>query len=231
MNTAVTATGMNVKAKAESGIVISNNNRQTWAASADAVVSSASELLPASTSNFTKWYHSTSPDANDANAHQTATGAYSEVSNSGTTLYYSENVFFIKSATANALTANLYVKSVTVTGADATHYLDKSLRVGVKMSTSDTIMIFAPVDGATLSYYCNGATSVTAIDSSSSATTPVNTNTGVTSIPASDNGLSATIYVWFEGEDAACISNNVTVLLDTITVSVQFTTEAPAANP
>ena len=229
MNTAVTATGMQVKAQAESGIVISNANQETWNASASAKDTAVAELLPTSTSNFTKWYHSTSADAKDANAHQTATGAYTEVSN-GTSKYYSENVFYIKSATANALVKTLYIKSVTVTGADATHYLDKTLRVGIKMSTSETIMIFAPVSGATLTYYCNGSTSVSAIDSSSSATTAINTNTGVTSIPASDNGLKATVYVWFEGEDAACISDNVTSTLDTITVTVQFTTDVPTTD-
>ena len=53
MNTQVTATGMNVKAKAEGGIVISNQNTSAskWTASATAANAALTELIPTSTLN------------------------------------------------------------------------------------------------------------------------------------------------------------------------------------
>ena len=71
MNTAVTATGMQVQAKAESGIVITNEAVDKWTASSKTTTSKR-ELLPTSTANFTTWYHASSDDANDAKASQAA---------------------------------------------------------------------------------------------------------------------------------------------------------------
>lgn len=223
MNNQVTATGMKVVAKAESGIVISNADTANWTDTASAKDTAVAEILATSTADLAAWYHSTSTNANDANAGQAA-DKYESVSNGETAKYYSENVFYIRSATKNAITdTNLKVKSVTVTGVSGSENLDKAIRVGIKLNDQD-VLIFAPVAGATLSYKVDGTISVTAIDSSASGTTAINTVTGITEIPASDTGLTAKIFVWYEGEDAACISNNVTDSLDNLEVSVVFTT-------
>ena len=68
MNTQVTATGMQVKATAEDGILISNSAKSDWTNSATATVTTA-VLVPTSTAGTKTpaWTHNTSPDADDAN--------------------------------------------------------------------------------------------------------------------------------------------------------------------
>lgn len=225
MNTAVTATGMNVTAQAESGIVISNSTKSAWNASA-ATTTGSLNLLPTSTSNGATWYHNSSDDADIATGAEHV-GTYTTVTNEGSDKYYSENKFYIKSATTSSLTKDLYIKQVTITPPNAATSadLDKSLRVLVKIG--DSTNIYAPTSASTLTYTVNGATSVTALDASSVNDTKV---TGITSIPASTGTpIEATVYVYFEGEDANCKSNNVKATLDTMSVSVQFEAKDPVA--
>ena len=68
----VTANNMNVKARAEQGIVISNETVDEWKESADASYPTAVALNPTSTADFSTWYHNSSDDANDAKAGQAA---------------------------------------------------------------------------------------------------------------------------------------------------------------
>ena len=75
MNNFVTATSMNIKAKAENGIVISNNTGSPvkWADEAEAAHSAAVAVYPTSTATGATWAHSASNDADDA----TSNGKYS----------------------------------------------------------------------------------------------------------------------------------------------------------
>lgn len=66
MNTKVTAQGMNVQAKAEVGLVISNASDGTFASTADSTISSTTQLRPASTADGVVWFHTNSDALNSA---------------------------------------------------------------------------------------------------------------------------------------------------------------------
>ncbi len=76
MNTQVTATGMQVKAVAEDGILIKNeldaDSATNWLVSTNASYGSLVTLAPTSTATTTAWYHNSSDDQNTAKAGQLA---------------------------------------------------------------------------------------------------------------------------------------------------------------
>lgn len=244
MNTQVTATGMQVKAAAEGGIVITNSTKGTWSAEAAAHVTTAS-LFPASRDNTTgeglKWYHNKSKNADDAAAGQesstyetlstklsaTTEGVGYVDSNSnnqydaGTdAAYFLMNTFTIKSSGDTLTNTPLYINKVDVKSSDNLLNIDKALRVAIVVDS--TTYIYAPVDGATTTYKVAGSSSDTTALTSA---TGKNKATSVTTIPNTDSGIPVSIYVYFEGEDAACKSTNISgITIDTLTVSVQFGT-------
>lgn len=69
MNTQVTATGMQVKAVAEDGLLIHNeltaDEAAYWKASVQASYAGEAELVPASSSDMTNWFHNKSNDPNN----------------------------------------------------------------------------------------------------------------------------------------------------------------------
>lgn len=83
MNTQVTATGMQVKAVAEEGLLIKNeldaDTAANWKVSTNASYGSLVALAPTSTADVTAWYHNKSDDQNDAKANQ-ATNTYEVLS-------------------------------------------------------------------------------------------------------------------------------------------------------
>ena len=76
MNTQVTATGMQVKAVAEDGLLIKNeldtDAVANWKASTTASYATLVELAPTSTADVVDWYHNKSDNQNDAKADQPA---------------------------------------------------------------------------------------------------------------------------------------------------------------
>ncbi|MBR6337161.1 MAG: hypothetical protein IKR76_05450, partial [Ruminococcus sp.] len=244
MNTEVSVDGMSVKAMAEKGIIIRNETTDTWAAAVSATYAGTNAaLLPTSTADVTAWYYNTSDDFDDAEADQDSgytelnltdgdspDGVYSADGKD----YYLKNIFYIKSsgeAVAAADGKELYITNVNVTGSSSSPALDKSLRVAIKVG--DTVKIFAPFDGATASYNVQGTTSgavaVTAIPVGDSGA--VNVATGVTAIPSADTAsvddcVKAEVYMYFEGEDAACKSSNIKTTLDTLSLSAKFELKA-----
>ena len=76
MNTQVTATGMQVKAVAEDGLLIKNeldtDTASNWKVSTNASYGGLVDLAPTSTADVTAWYHNKSDDQNDAKAGQLA---------------------------------------------------------------------------------------------------------------------------------------------------------------
>lgn len=245
MNTQVTATGMQIQAKSEAGIVISNESGVNWTASATASHNQVAYLVPTSTSDVTVWYHNKSDDQNDAKANQ-ATATYSTVSSdskwanangvyfidtdedgavdSNESAYYLLNKFYIKSSAEALTSTTLKINSVVATGASTSADLDASLRVAIKIGNQ--VYIYAPVTGATTSYTVAGTTAVTATASTGNGI--VNTNTTVTTIPDNTatiaNAVEAEIYLYFEGEDSQCKSANIMATLDTLQVTVVFGT-------
>ena len=249
MNTQVTATGMQVKAVAEGGIVISNSAKTGWTSEATAQITAAN-LFPTSNAKtpgtLTTWYHNKSDDANDAKAGQAADTyetlaiALSDSTNNegvgyvdknndsaftaGTdSAYFLMDKFFIKSSGDALTSTTLYINKVEVTSSASLLAIDNSLRVCVVVDS--TAYLFAPVSvgaGPTLTYKVKGS----ATDTVALAGTTKNTATGVTTIANTDaDAVPVQIYVYYEGEDASCKSTNISgITVDTITVSVQFGT-------
>ena len=172
MNTTVTATGMQVKATAEDGILISNADKTSWTNTATAKVTTAI-LVPTSTAGTSTpaWVHATSTNADDAQATQAA-AKYTDLSIKWTNTTYGEGFVDIDGGTANTKDANeksyvllnefyikssgdalalgadktykdLYINDVTVTSAGSWLAIDNSLRVLVVVGTS--AYIYAPV--------------------------------------------------------------------------------------
>lgn len=237
MNTNVTATGMTVTAKAEGGIVIANAAGDDWSNSASASTASAT-LYPTSTKDVTTWYHNKSTNANDAQASQAA-GTYEtlKLTKSATeygigyvedgtpgygeteAAYYLLNKFTVKSSAENLTGIKFYINSVTVTGMNTSAALDASLRVAIKIVGDSTTYIYAPVAGATKTYKVGGSeqTEITV------KTNEKNVETSINAI--STNGVGVEVYAYFEGEDAACKSTNVSgVTLDNLAITVKFGT-------
>ena len=159
--------------------------------------------------------------------------------------YYVKYTYYLKSSKSDvALTvANLQaqVKAVKTDGSED-KALDNALRVGVKYGSS-SMKIFAPVKnavaspngsattGPTTSYKVtddeNGSagTTVEPIVASASGefTAYTQINTSDETIPAvGSNGEPVYVYVWFEGEDANCMSDNITAALAAYDITVNF---------
>ena len=259
MNTQVTATGMQVKAVAEDGLLIINeldaDATANWKVSTTASYGGLVALTPTSTADATAWYHNKSDAPTTAKAGQAAATYEALSSNanwkrdegdSKTGVYYIDtdtdntkdavekayvllNKFWIKSSgdaislgSGNTYQA-LYVNNVTVTGASASAALDASLRIAVKVGTQ--LFIYAPVASATASYNVAGSTTATTAIVVP-ANTIVNTATSQTTIPAIGTAKASTIpveiYIYFEGEDENCKSENIVATLDTLNVAVTF---------
>ena len=252
MNTKVTATGMQVKAVAEDGILISNSDKATWSNSATAKVTSAS-LVPTSTAGGTApaWAHNTSTNADEAQANQDA-ASYEDLSLKWTNTTFGEGFVDIAGGTANSKDDNeksyvllnefyikssgnvlalgadktykdLYINDVTVEG--AANKIDNSLRVLVVVGS--TAYIYAPViDQAsgttTMSYKFKNTTAVTALNATTAAGYDKTTST--TSIGnTNDSAVKAQVYIYFEGEDANCKSTNIAGIDTTnLSVSINF---------
>lgn len=233
MNTTVTAQGMHMTAKAEEGLVISNAAAGTYDVNASSVKTTVANLKPGSSANLADWYHSSSTDPNTANTQQTYDAGAAWVSNDSDANYVVHDFYIRSSAAADLTVGSLDVTGVTATvnSGAAAQNLSKSLRVGIlidgdKTSNTQNVYIYAPVSGYTSSYTVAQATG--AYNASARTTvTPLSGNTPsnstITTIPDSaDNGLHVEVFVWFEGEDANCISNNIAATLEQLDVSVTF---------
>lgn len=252
MNTQVIATGMQVQATAEDGILIANVDKGSWTNSANAKVTTA-VLVPTSTAGTTSpaWAHNTSTNADEAQSNQAASSyedlaivwsnsTYGEgfvdiaggTANSKDTnekSYVLLNEFYIKSS-GNVITlgsgqtyADLYINDVTVTGASLK--IDNALRVLVVVGNA--AYIYAPViDQAsgttTLTYKFKNTNDVTALDATAAA--GFDKTTGTTSIGNTDaTAVLAKVYIYFEGEDANCKSTNISgITTNALSVEVKF---------
>ncbi|ADU22760.1 hypothetical protein [Ruminococcus albus] len=127
------------------------------------------------------------------------------------------------------------------------HDLDKTLRVAV-LPTGGSALTFAPVAGADSSYFIASAydTSTKAVTSAAAslatgtagldltgtsavstwtATTASNTTDGLSlaTLPATtSDGAKIDVYIWFEGEDSNCNTDNIYSDLDELTVEIVF---------
>ena len=250
MSKEVTVTGMQMKAKATDGLVISGDNKTTWITDWDVAMNAGVELYPTSTDGTTTptWVYAESDNFDDADKEQDS-GDYTALSFTykRDTLgdpanLFSENDeglghvanpdrdyvlvknFYIKSTGEADWTKDLYINDVTatVTGSE-TEALDKALRV---------LVIVTPPSGygtasATVYAPIEGYDS-TAKGKGTTTLTLVpsgsETKTGTTKIGITDEtAVKVQMYMYYEGEDANCKSSNVSgKSVDTLKVSAEF---------
>jgi hypothetical protein len=159
--------------------------------------------------------------------------------------FYVKYTYYLKSSkSGSSLTVNnlqAQVKAVKTDGSED-KALDNALRVGVKYGNTG-MKIFAPVKNAVASPNGTATTgpstsySVTNDAKGSAGTTvePVvasatgeftaytQINTSAETIPAvTENGAPVYVYVWFEGEDINCMSDNITAALAAYDITVNF---------
>lgn len=215
-NNSVTATGMTVTAQAEAGIVISNSTKTSYGTTAATAQATDKKLIPVSTADGSTWYHATSSLFDDADASQAST-KYTNAGSDGTD--YVKNTFYIKSASDTAYAGNLEITKVEAVSG-GTQELSKALRVGVMVGSN--FYIYAPVTGYTATYKVGDGTS--GISVSPKASTTATVDTSVISFPANTaDGLQVDVYMWYEGEDAACKSSNIVSSLEANNVTITFT--------
>ncbi|MBE6864929.1 MAG: hypothetical protein E7495_10295 [Ruminococcus flavefaciens] len=154
----------------------------------------------------------------------------------GEDAYYVKYTYYLKASNTGGISSmglangaqNLSIKDVTVSGSSGSVNLDKSLRVGVAINSK--FYIFAPNYTGTgadvpADYYVYNGTSTTGTNIKIA---PLAANgvayTDVSSLPGVDTSspIQADVYLWYEGEDVNCKSENVTTSLDTLTVGLKF---------
>lgn len=247
----VTATGMDVKVKAETGLSISYDN-EAWGTTATAGMTEAKALFPTSTYDLIDWYHASAINEAAATAvDSTRKDITDQVFNTvdgkqvfKDNTYVVMKEFKIRSAAQDALSKGLYVSDITVTG--ATKQMSTALRVGVKYvptSGDPTYHIYGPVkigEGGSGNIATNNYTVYkdTTTKSGETVTQDVagvvtfpdyGTGTGKSDLIASDatvpytNPLVVQIYIWFEGEDANLHTNIFNA--EDLSITVSFTSD------
>ena len=231
MNKTVTASGMKVQARAEGGIQIKRTASTAANPWSSAAVSEASltALLPTSTADAAtgSWKHAEGKSESEGEAvggYQTlnitnVAPAATAVGNGhvDTNYYYVYDNYTVASDANSGDYTNLYVSSITY--GTPSNNLSKALRVLIK--SGSTVLVCAPVSGATTSYKVGGTIDVTAITTFSSTTSTIVAG------PASTADIS--VYIYFEGEDENLITNNIPETFDNLEISVEFKAEKVAA--
>ena len=242
-NNLVNVSGMNIQAEVENGIVIANQDHDPktdadWLTTVTATYGGAgATYVPTSTNTLTAWYHGLSDQANNGQSNvnydtfgtPTVTNgvATATTSNHFTTAknIYLVNEFYIQASAKVAIpNQDLFIEQIEISGVSGSAELDKSIRVGL-MIDGTMKGIYAPVSGATLSHKVNGVgPSTVAIDVS--AANDKNKVLEDVSIPAytaaGTSALACKVFVYFEGEDVAHKSANITNSLDTLALSLKF---------
>ena len=147
--------------------------------------------------------------------------------------YYVQYTYYLKSSSGSAvpLGANSDDMCIKIKSVDATlpasansANLDKALRVGIKLNSQ--FYIYAPVGGYSPSYYVNASSTATAPNSGTTAVA-----TDLDSLPAvGSNGVPVDVYIWYEGEDVNCKSDNaLAATLDDIQIDITFGLETVGA--
>ena len=236
-NNIVAATGMNIQAEAEEGIVIAQElasyTDASWKTNVTAAHSGSGlekGFIPTSTSTAAAWYHGNSESAD---THEAGTGdnAVQAISVATPTLVsgngvgtatvngiegrnvYLLNHFYVQSTVPGTgiLNQDLEIKNVTAQDSSTDEKalaLDKSLRVLFKLGS--TVKIYAPLletDFAATSY-AGAAEYVNGDDATPDVLLSNSTIPGYVANSVS-SALDISVYIYFEGEDTNCKSANI----------------------
>ncbi len=205
MSTEVTASGMSVTAKSDAvALVISATNTTPGTGSTEETTAVSGTLLPVAHETFAT---KTDADTVDkwytkyADAPTASTSSTSATTISDMSGYVVQKTVYISMATGSNDTTDLKVKSVTITAAAGTATVIDPVRVAI-----------ATAEG----YVEYKSTGIVGADDVLAANV------------TDDAYIAVTIYVYYDGNDAAVFTNN-SANLAGATVSVEFTVTAPTA--
>ena len=238
----VTANEMHVMAQAESGLLIrvhTGENNPNKFSSVASLGNEAESLYPVSTVDLENWYHNNSDSAiaskggvwSSSNTNGTL---YTKIAEENLPSYVLKTQFAIRSATNTAVEdVKLRISDVSVEGLSTTLDLNKSIRVGIKVSkggaaSNSGLYIYAPKADGTFNLntvYKTGE--LTPAASQKAEPTAVGNADCLlllnNTIPSTADGLIVDVYIWYEGEDDNCTTDHITGLTpDDLSVSVTF---------
>lgn len=234
MTTQVTASGMSVKAATSKNLVISTTEtlKDDEGISKASTISQVKILTPASTATLAgtqNFFTTDNANINYANGVMNAGTVVSAATviadNDTETGNVVKHTFYIRADGADTDSfAKLYVESITLTAQTAA--ITKALRVGVVSGSNG--YIYAPVSGATTSYkglvkaatYTDGDTN-SVLSTENVTLTTVDNDDATLGAVTSTAYTKVDVYVWYEGQDAACTSAN-SVTVEETSISIVF---------
>lgn len=234
-NNIVSAQNMTINATSEKGIVIApySFSENTWTApandsesfdeAANAAVASKDNLLPTWSNGDGKWYHANSKQS--ANGQVITTAGYKEVENTTSPAvknYYLENHFALKSTGGEE---DIYVKELVVTRANgqSAQAYDDALRVMISTGDITNALVYAPFGTHSGTETISGTIEGDDLSADKSFTFAAVNTLVLNDVTAQEEVV---IYIWFDGQDAACKSDNIPAsVFNTLTVSVKFGTD------
>ena len=152
---------------------------------------------------------------------------------SATKNIFLKNTFYVQSSNLSTIAnQDLFIKDLEVTGSSSSVKLNYSLRMAVVCNSTVSIFhMFAddtdadPDIIATKSYTVGGTTAVTTKDAITADTEVIISGAAGLTIPAytiNSSTIQIDTYLYFEGEDANCKSENITASMDTLAVSFKI---------
>ena len=223
MNSKVTVSSMTVKATASKNLLISDQAEGSYAASL-ALTTTATTMVPTSTAaTTTSDFFKIKETGTNMEADSSAYGEDTVFEKAVEGTDYIHEVMFVKSTgqAASDLRAE-----VTFTGGDKA--LDPSLRV--MFVVGGKTYVYAPV---------NGYSSYKGIKEIDDAGKPSLTDTNITITANSsiiltsldaDEAVKIDVYIWYEGQDAACKSTNAVTLGQTV-FTINYTVSGDSVAP
>lgn len=244
MNDSVTATGMNVKVQGESTLLIDTaetknaNGRLTNGSSNADQAAEVSSIKPASTTDLGNWFYATAAEANASTAKE---GSYKLLStddekNNHRVVYDFYLQVFDKTVAGEATDVeiaskkqNIILDEIKVSAKDSTN-LYKSLRVAVAQDS--TKLFVAPLYAADEQPTNQGLTDdagTTAPISWTAKTTAADgltcdvADTAIVVDTAKYNKVyNVKVYVYFDGEDSSCFTDNIPATLAEYGITLKF---------
>lgn len=233
----VNVSGMQIQAEAENGIVIANETHvadSDWKVTVSASHDGAgTTYIPTSTATLATWFHGLSDQANHGQSNvdydtfvtptvSSGVGSATAPNHFPSTAknIYLLNDFYVQASAKTAITGqDIFIEKIAISGVSGSAELDKSIRVGLMVSNTFKA-IYAPLADATLSYTVGGTggTAVTALDvSAANDSNKVCDNIEIPAYTtAGTNAIKFSVFVYFEGEDVAHKSANITSSLDSL---------------
>ena len=234
-NRNVEANGMSVQAETVKNLVIANSGASSYDYKATATYNQLITLEPASTTTLPTFFTTTAAARTTSGYIKNSDGKQdTTVSLSGnpfvaatiadnavtanTKYQVVKHTFNIKSVGAGALT-NLYVSGITVknnSDAVAAAEISKALRVAFVCGTEK--QIYAPVAGY------SQTTGISAVDGTDASVTLLDTYASSNALAATvgtDSPVVVDVYIWYEGQDAACKNAN-GISVEALTITINF---------